>query len=78
MGLQQQACNTRNQVFSFPIDFAKELDKYITHEVYCTIRRNGFLAEQRIKNNIDLLFFEYKHGNSIHEHRKQQNQNFCS
>ena len=68
--LLQQACNTRDQVFSFPIDLPKKVVKDIPHEVYCTIRQNGFLAEKRIENDIDILLFEYKHGNAIHEHKK--------
>ena len=52
----------------------KNVDKNIEHEVYHITRHHGFSAEQRIKNQIDQLLFEYKHGNDTHEHIKQQNQ----
>ena len=32
---------------------------------------NEFLAEHAIKNEIRQLLSKYKHGNNIHEHRKQ-------
>ena len=57
--------------FHFHFDLHKDADKYLKHEIDSVINGNGFLAEQRIKNKIDQLLFKYKHGNDIHEPRKQ-------
>ena len=35
------------------------------------IKRNEFLAEHRIKNEIMQLLSKYKHGKDIHKYRKQ-------
>ena len=36
-------------------------------------KSNKSLTENKIKNEIEQLLLKYKHGNNIHEHRKQQN-----
>ena len=38
------------------------------------IKSNESLAENKIKKEIEQLLLEYKHGNDIHEHGKQQNE----
>ena len=37
------------------------------------IKINEYLAENKTKYEIEQLMSKYKHGNDIHEHRKQQN-----
>ena len=43
----------------------------LKYEIDYIIRHNGFLAKHTIKNEIGQLLSKYKHGNSIHEYRKQ-------
>ena len=38
------------------------------------IKINGTLAGNKIKSEIEQLLLKYKHGNNIHEHRKQQSE----
>ena len=38
------------------------------------IKINGTLAGNKIKSEIEHLLLKYKHGNNIHEHRKQQSE----
>ena len=38
------------------------------------IKTNGTLAGNKIKSEIEQLLLKYKHGNNIHEHRKQQSE----
>ena len=38
------------------------------------MKSNESLTENKIKNKIEQLLSKYKHGNNIHEHRKQQNE----
>ena len=38
------------------------------------IKINETLAGNKIKNEIEQLLLKYKHGNNIHEHRKQQSE----
>ena len=45
----------------------------LKHENELIIKSNESLAEIKIKNKIELLL-NYKHGNYIHEHKKQQNE----
>ena len=61
-------------IINFGFDLPKSFEEHLEHEIESIIRRNGFLAEQRIKIKTDQLLFKYKHGNDIHEHRKQQNE----
>ena len=65
---------TEPKTFHFDFDLPKDVDKSLKHEIDHIIKHNGFLAEQRIKNELDLLLYKYKHGNDIHEYRKQKNQ----
>ena len=38
------------------------------------IKSSEYLAENKIKNDIEQLLLKYKHDNNIHEHGKQQNE----
>ena len=44
------------------------------HETKYIMKSNESLAENEIKNEIGQLLLKYKHGNDIHEHKKQQNE----
>ena len=35
------------------------------------LKINESLAENKLKNEIEQILSKYKHGNNIHEHRKQ-------
>ena len=41
------------KMFYFHFDLHKDVNKNLEHKIDCIIKRNGFLAEQRIKNKID-------------------------
>ena len=56
---------------TFHFDLPKDVDRNFRHEIDSIVKQNGFLAEQRIKNEIEQLLYKYKHGNKIREHRKQ-------
>ena len=43
----------------------------LKHEIDFVIKRNGFLAEQRRKIEINQLLIKSKNENDIHEQRKQ-------
>ena len=58
------------KIFHFHFDLHEDIHKNLKHEIDSIIKRNRFLAEQIIKNNMKLLF-KYNHGNDIHEHGKQ-------
>ena len=38
------------------------------------IKSNECLAKNKIQNEIEQLLLKYKHGNNIHEYRKQKNE----
>ena len=44
------------------------------HETEFIIKSNEFLAENKIKNEIEQLLSKNEHENNIHEHGKQQNE----
>ena len=59
---------------SFNFNLPKDVDENLKHEIEFIIKSNESLAEIVIKKNkIEQLLLKYKHGNNIHEHRKQQN-----
>ena len=58
----------------FNFDWPKDVDENVKHEIEFIIKINESLAENKIKNKIQQLLLKYKHGNNIHEHRKQQNE----
>ena len=60
------------KTFCFNFDFRKDVDKNLKREIGCIIKINESLVENKIRNNIEQLLLKYKHGNNIHEHRKQQ------
>ena len=62
------------KTFYFNFDWPKYVDEYLKHEIEFIIKSNESLAESNIKIEIEQLLLKYKHGNSIHEHGKQQNE----
>ena len=52
-------------------NLTKKIDNNLKHEIGHIIKSNEFLAEPRIKNEIERILSIYNHGNDIHEHRKQ-------
>ena len=63
-----------SKTFCFNFDLAKNVGENLKREIEFTIKRNESLAENKIKNKIEQLLLEYKHGNNIHDHEKQQNE----
>ena len=61
------------KTFGFDFDWRKGDDENMRHEIEFIIESNKFLAENKIKET-ERLLLKYKHGNDIHEHRKQQNE----
>ena len=62
------------KTFCFNFYWSKSFDKNLKHEMKIIIKSNKSLVENIIKNDIEQLLLKYKHGNNIHEHRKQQNE----
>ena len=62
------------KTFYFDVDCPEDVDKNFKHEIEFVIRSNESLAQNKIKNKIEKLLSKYKHGNNIHENRKQQNE----
>ena len=56
---------------TFHFDLPKDVDKNLKYEIDLIIKHNECLGEHTIKNEISQLLLKYKHGNNIHEHRKQ-------
>ena len=57
----------------FYFHFQKDVDENLKREIEFIIKNNESLAENKIKNMIELLLLKYNHGNDIREHEKQQN-----
>ena len=62
------------ETFCFNFDWPQDVDEDLKHEIEFIIKSNKSLAENKIKIEIEQLLLIYKHGNNIHEHRKQQNE----
>ena len=52
----------------------KLLMRFWNIKLITIIKINETLAGNKIKNEIEQLLLKYKHGNNIHEHRKQQSE----
>ena len=59
------------QNFDFDFDWPKDVHENLKHEIEFIVKSNESLVENKIKNEIEQLLSKYKHGNNIHEHRKQ-------
>ena len=62
------------KTFCFNFDCPKDVDENVKHEIEFTIKSNKYLAEKKTGSEIEQLLLQYKHGNDIHEHGKQQNE----
>ena len=62
------------KTFCFNFDWPKYVDNNLRREIEFVIKSYEYLAENKIKKEIGQLLLKYKHGNSIHEHAKQQNE----
>ena len=62
------------KTFYFDFHCPKAVDGNLKHKIAYIIKSNGYLAKNKIKNDIKQSLFKYKHGNNIHEHRKHQNE----
>ena len=60
--------------FCFNFDWPKYVDENLKRETEFTIKSNESLAEKKIKNEIEQFLLKYKHGSSIHEHGRPQNE----
>ena len=61
------------KTFCFNFDEPEYAEENLKHETEFIIKSNESLAEKKINENEELLL-EYKHGNNIHQHGKQQNE----
>ena len=61
------------KTFDFDFYWPKDIHENLKHETEFIVKSNELLAENTVKNKIEKLLSKYKHGNNIHEHRKQQN-----
>ena len=59
------------QLVCFNFDSPNDVDGNLKREIEFIIKSNESVAEIKIKNEIEQLLLKYKHGNNIHEHRKQ-------
>ena len=62
------------KTFSFHFDRPKYFDENLKHEIEFIIKSSESLIDNKIKNPIEQLLLKYKHGNNMHEHRKEQNE----
>ena len=56
---------------TFHFDLPKDDNKNLKHETNFIIKYNDILHKHTTKNKISQTLSKYKHGNHIHEHRKQ-------
>ena len=62
------------KTFYFYFNWPKDVDENSKHETEFIIKSNESLVENKIRNEIEQLLSKYKHGNNIHEHRKDQDE----
>ena len=60
------------KIFCFNSYSLKNVDENLQHEIEFIIKSNKFLAENKIKNEVDQLLLKYKYGNNIDERKNQQ------
>ena len=63
---------TERKTFNYDFDWPKNVDENLKHEIEFIIKNNESFVEKKIKNEIEQLLSTYRHGNNIHEHRKQE------
>ena len=52
-------------------DLSEKVVNNLKDKINSIISHDEFLPDYTIQNAISRLLFKYKHGNDIHEHRKQ-------
>ena len=62
------------KTFYSDVDWSKNVDENLKHDINFIIKSNESLAENKTKNENEQLLLKYRHGNNIHEHQKQQNE----
>ena len=62
------------KTFYFYFNWPKDVDENSKHETEFIKKSNESLVENKIRNEIEQLLSKYKHGNNIHEHRKDQDE----
>ena len=62
------------KTFYFDFDWSKDVDENLKYEIGFIIKSNEYLAENKIKNEIEQLLSKYKYGNNIHEQGKQESE----
>ena len=62
------------KTFYSDFDWSKNVDENLKHDINFIIKSNESLAKNKTKNENEQLLLKYRHGNNIHEHRKQQNE----
>ena len=60
--------------FYSDFDWSRNVNENLKHDINFIIKSNESLAENKTKNENEQLLLKYRHGNNIHEHRKQQNE----
>ena len=60
--------------FCFNLDWPKDADENLKHEIEFIIKEDESLAENTIKSEIEQSLLKCKHANNIIEHGKQQNE----
>ena len=58
------------KTFCFNFDWPKDVDDNLKHEIEFNIKSDEYLAENKIKNEIQQLLLKYKNGNNIHDYEK--------
>ena len=57
--------------FYLDFDQPEDVDENLKQKIEFIIKNNESLAGNKIKDEIEQLLSQYKHGNNIHEHGKQ-------
>ena len=65
---------TDAKVFSFNFDCPKYVDENSKHETKFIMKSNQSLAENKMKSDIEQLLLKFKHGDTIYEQEKHQNE----
>ena len=58
------------KTFCFNFDCPKDVDDYLKHKIEFAIKINESLPQNKIKNVTEQSLLKNKHGNNIHEYRK--------
>ena len=62
------------RTFYFDFDWPKEVDENLKHEIKFIIKSNKYLAENKIRTEIEQLLSKYNHGNDIMNTENSKNE----